>query len=70
MVTYQIPPINGAPIYSTNVTMKDLVIYDFWQLFEMTELTEVLFQREDLNFIGILNKIRTGVCRWGCWESS
>ena len=63
MVTYQIPPINGAPIYSTNATMNDLVIYDFWQLFEMTELTEVLFQREDLNFIGILNKIRTGVCR-------
>lgn len=63
MVTYQIPPTNGAPIYSTNATMNDLVIYDFWQLFEMTELTEVLFQREDLNFIGILNKIRTGVCR-------
>ena len=55
MVTYQIPPINGAPIYSTNATMNDLVIYDFWQLFEMTELTEVLCQREDLNFIGILN---------------
>ena len=39
--------------------MKDLVNLHLWQLFEMAELTEVMCQRRDLHFIGIINKIKT-----------
>ena len=57
---YQLPPVNGAPIYSVNATAKGLVTFELWQLLEMAEPTEVMCQRADLNIIGILNKIRTG----------
>ena len=54
---YQLPPVNGASVYSANPTMKDLVTFNFWQLFEIAELTEFMRQGGDLNFIGIINKI-------------
>ena len=57
---YQLPSVNSAPIYSVNVTMKGLVTFKLWELFEMAELKEVMRQRVDLNFTGILHKIPTG----------
>ena len=59
----QLPPVHGAPFYSANATMKGFVTFQPCQLFEMagiSQLTEAMCQRADLNSIGILNKIRTG----------
>ena len=30
---YRVSPVTGNPIYSTNSARKELVTFDFWQLF-------------------------------------
>ena len=57
---YQLLSVNGAPIYSVHTTMKGLVTSKLWKLFEMAEPKEVMRQRVDLHFTGILHKIPTG----------
>ena len=47
----------SATIYLTNSAGKKLVTFNFWN--GMTEFTEIMLQRGDLNFIGIHNKYRT-----------
>ena len=55
---YQLPPVRGLPVYSSTRSTKSLVALDLWRKFKMAELTEVMRQREDYQFLNILNKIR------------
>ena len=58
---YQLPPVRSLPIYiSSTRSIKSLLILDLWRKFKMAELTEVMRQRENYQFINILNKIREG----------
>ena len=40
--------------------LETLVSYNLWNMFLLIELTEVMRQRGDLEFIQLLNKIRVG----------
>ena len=57
---YQLPPVRGLPVYSSTTSIKGLLILDLWHKFKMAELTEVMRQREDYQFINIWKKIREG----------
>ena len=57
---YQLPPVGGLPVYSSTASIKGLLNLDLWHKFKMTELTEVIRQRDGYQFINILNKIREG----------
>ena len=58
---YQLPPVRGLPIYIRSTTsIKSLLTLDLWQKLKMTELPEVIRQRENYQFINILNKIWEG----------
>ena len=57
---YQLPPVSGLPVYSGTTSIKPLLTLDLWHQFKMAELTEVMKQRDDYQFINILNKIREG----------
>ena len=54
---YQLPPVRGLPVYNSTTSIKSLLALDLWPKFKMAELTEVMRQREDYQFINILNKI-------------
>ena len=54
---YQLPPVSCLPVYSNTTSIKPLLTLDLWHQFK---LTEVLRQRNDYQFINILNKIREG----------
>ena len=58
---YQLPPVKGAPIYCNTGNIKGYLSLDLWRGFKMAELTEVMRQQGDYNFISLLNEIRTGV---------
>ena len=57
---YQLPPVRGFPVYSSTRSIKRLLTLGLWRKFEMAELTKVMRQREDYQFINTLNKIREG----------
>ena len=57
---YQLPPVRGLPEYTSTTSIKGLLTLDLWHKFKMAELTEVMRQRDDYQFINILNKIREG----------
>ena len=57
---YQLPPVKGAPIYSSADNIKGYLSLELWNNFKFVELTEVMRQRADLEFIYFLNKIRVG----------
>ena len=61
---YQLPPVNGTPIFNSKSSINGLLMQDLWRMFCMAELTELMRQREDLQFIQILNKI----CEENCDE--
>ena len=57
----QLPPIKTPQIFeSYNNGFGDFS--NLWSLFVMAELTEVLRQKGDENFVNILNNIRIGKC--------
>ena len=58
---YQLPPVKGAPIYSSTDNIKGYLSLQLWNNFKVVELTEVMRQRRDLEFISFLNKIRVGI---------
>ena len=58
----QLPAVNGAPIFNSKSSVKGLLTQDLWRMFCMAELTEVMRQRKDFQFIQIINKIREGNC--------
>ena len=57
---FQLPPIKGLPVYSTAASIKGFNALDLWKKIQMVELTEVMRQRGDFEFISLLNKIREG----------
>ena len=57
---YHLPPVRGLPVYSSTTSIKGLLTLDLWHKLKMAELTEVMRQREDYQFINIFNKIREG----------
>ena len=59
---YQLPPVNGTPIFNSKSPVKRLLTQNLWRMFPTAELTEVMQQREDLQFIQTLSKIREGNC--------
>ena len=50
---YQLPPVRGLLVYSSTTT-KSLLTLDSWRKFKMAELTKVMRQREDYQFMNIL----------------
>ena len=57
---YRLPPVKGLPVYSSATSMKVFLALDLWKKFQMVELTEIMSQRGDHDFIRVLNKIREG----------
>ena len=58
---YQLPPVKGVPIYLLkDDRLETLASYNLWSMFSLIELTEVMRQKDDLDFIQLLNKIRVG----------
>ena len=55
---YQLPPVKGSPVYSSSTSTKGFLALDLWKKLQMVELTEVMPQRSDHDFIRVLNKIR------------
>ena len=55
------PPIKAPQIFEFyNNGFGDS--FNLWSLFVMVELTEVMRQKGDQNFVNILNNICTGTC--------
>ena len=58
---YQLPPVKGAPTYSSTDNIRGYLSLELWNNFKFVELTEVMRQRADLEFIYFLNKIQVGI---------
>ena len=57
----QLPPIKASQIFEPDHNwFGDL--FNLWSLFVMAELTEVMRQKGDENFVNFLNNIRVGKC--------
>ena len=52
------PPVKGSSIYSRGTSIKGFLALDLWKIFQMVELTKVMRQRGDHDFIMVPNKIR------------
>ena len=55
---YQLPPAKSLPVYSSATSTKAFLALDLWKKFQMVELTEVMRQRGDHDFIRVLNKTK------------
>ena len=53
----QLPPVKGIPVYNSATSIKDFIALDLWRKFQMVELTEVVLQRGDFEFIRLLIKL-------------
>ena len=58
---YQLPRVKGAPIYTSTDNIKRYLSLKLWNNFKVVELTEVMRQRGDIEFISFLNKTRVGI---------
>ena len=56
----QLPLVKGSSVYSSATSIKGFLALDLREKFQMSELTEVMRQRGDYDFINLLNKIRSG----------
>ena len=57
---FQLPPVKSQPVYSRPALIKGFIALDLCRKFQMAELTEVMRQRRDSEFISLVNKIREG----------
>ena len=57
----ELSPFKGAPIYSSTGNIKGYLSLQLWNNFKVVELTEVMRQRGDMEFISFLNKIWVGI---------
>ena len=48
---YQLPPVKGSPVYSSVTSINGFLALDFWEKFQMVELTKAMRQRGDHDFI-------------------
>ena len=60
VIFFQLPPLKDLPVYSSAASIKGFIALDLWRKFQMVELTEVMRQRGDFEFISLLNEIREG----------
>ena len=54
---YQLPPVKGTPIYCNTGNMRGFFSLELWRGFKIAELTEIMRQQGDSEFILLLNKI-------------
>ena len=60
---HQLPPVRAIPAYVISLDEdypESYIANNLWRLFSFAELTEVMQQKGDKNFIDILNKVRVG----------
>ncbi|XP_066928290.1 uncharacterized protein [Clytia hemisphaerica] len=58
---YQLLPIYRDPIYKADCSsMQSIVGFELWRSFQMAELTEVMRQRDDIDFVDLLNQVCLG----------
>ena len=60
---HQLPPVRAIPAYVSSLDEdypESYIANDLWRLFSFAELTEVMQQKGDKNFIDILNKVCVG----------
>ena len=57
---FQLAPVKSLPGYSSAASITGFIALDLRRKFQMVELTAVMPQRGDFEFITILNKIREG----------
>ena len=57
---YQLAPVKFLPVYSSAISVKDFLALDLRKKLQMVELTEVIGQKGDHDFIRILKIIREG----------
>ena len=55
---YQLPPIRRKPIFE-KFKNDAYNLYHPWQVFKMIELTEIMRQKDDQQFVDLLNRFRT-----------
>ena len=55
---YQLPPIRSATVFS-NYKNDAFNLYHPWHVFKMTELKQIMRQRDDLAFTELLNRVCT-----------
>ncbi|RUA05461.1 MAG: hypothetical protein DSY43_04560, partial [Gammaproteobacteria bacterium] len=55
---YQLPPIRRKPVFE-NYKNDAFNLYHPWHVFAMTELTEIMRQKDDQPFTELLNRFRT-----------
>ena len=60
VIFFQLPSLKDLPVYSSAASIKGFIALDLWRKFQMVELTEVMRQRGDFEFISLLNEIREG----------
>ena len=59
----QLPPVKGKPIYAPfgyDDKLDTLFGLELWHTFKFAELTEVMRQKDELEFVQLLNQIRIG----------
>ena len=56
---FQLLPVGGRPVYA-DYKINWQNFESLWKLFKIFELTEVMRQRGDAEFIDLLNNVRTG----------
>ena len=59
-IFFQLPSIKGLPVHSSAASTKSFNALDLRRKFQMVELTQVMRQRGDFEFVCLLNKIREG----------
>ncbi|XP_066925712.1 uncharacterized protein [Clytia hemisphaerica] len=58
---YQLPPVFKDFIYKPDCsTVHGIIGFELWRKFQIAELTEIMRQRDDIDFIDLLNQIRLG----------
>ena len=55
---FQLPPIFPSQVFSTEGSI--IGAFKLWHLFKLAELDEVMRQRDDTDFIDLLNHVRVG----------
>lgn len=60
---YQLPPVGAKSLYilDNNINViNGMLSLDLWRKFKLAELTQVMRQRNEFEFVEILNKVRIG----------
>ena len=60
---YQLPPVRAKPVFmfdEYSPLLQGVLRVDLWRNFKIAELTEVMRQKDEVDFIHSLNKVRVG----------